>query len=78
MDLPISFVDVQTSTCQSRIGLGHVSLWANVHVSADVASMPLPGTSGLAPLDTVIILDFVSGCKSSSIRFAKAHLLTRT
>lgn len=75
MDLPISFVDVQASACHPKIGLGPVSLWTTVQVTGDVASMTFPGTSGLAPLDTIILLDFVSSRKSSTT-FAKAHLLT--
>lgn len=68
MDLPISFVDVQTSADQPQIGLGPVSVWANVQISGDVASVQLPGTAGLAPLDTIILLDFVSDRQNSRSR----------
>lgn len=57
MDLPLSFVNVKASASKPQIGMGPVSLWTTVQVSADVTSMPLAGTSGLAPLDTIIILD---------------------
>lgn len=59
MDLPIAFVDVKSTTGRPQIGLGPVSLWTTVHVSADVSSISLPGTSGLAPLDVIILLDSV-------------------
>jgi hypothetical protein len=54
MDLPVAFFDFK-----SQIGLGPVSLWTTVHVSADVSSVFSPGTSGLAPLDAIILLDRV-------------------
>jgi hypothetical protein len=57
MELPVAFVDVTSTTSRPQIGLGPVSLWTNVHVSADVSSVPFPGTSGLAPLDVIILLD---------------------
>lgn len=76
MDLPISFVDVQASTHQPEIGLGPVSLSTTVQVSGDVASMPFPGTSGLAPLDIAILLDCVSAYRFAFMTSAKAHLLT--
>jgi hypothetical protein len=59
MDLPIAFVDVKSTTNRPQIGLGPVSLWTTVHVSADISSVPFPGTSGLAPLDVIILLDSV-------------------
>jgi hypothetical protein len=57
MELPVAFVDVTSTTNRPQIGLGPVSLWTTVHVSADVSSVPFPGTSGLAPLDVIILLD---------------------
>lgn len=58
MDLPITFLDIK-STNRPQIGLGPTSLWATVRVAADVSAVPFPGTSGLAPLDAIILLDNV-------------------
>ncbi|KAJ5359237.1 uncharacterized protein N7496_011650 [Penicillium cataractarum] len=60
MDLPVAFVDVKSTTSSPQIGLGAMSLWTTVHVSADVTSVPFPGTSGLAPLDAIVVLDRLS------------------
>lgn len=57
MDLPISFVSTRSFASKPQIGLGAVSLWTKVHVSADVSSVPFPGTSGLAPLDVILLVD---------------------
>jgi hypothetical protein len=57
MDLPVSFVSVRSLASKPQIGLGALSLWTTVHVSADVSSIPLPGASVLAPLDVIILLD---------------------
>lgn len=59
MELPVAFVDVKSTTSRSQIGLGPVSLWTTVHVSADVSPVPFAETSGLAPLDVIILLDSV-------------------
>lgn len=59
MDLPITFLDVKSTTSRPQIGLGPASLWATVRVAADVSAVPFPGTSGLAPLDAIILLDNV-------------------
>lgn len=57
MNLPAAFVDVKSTTSRPQIGLGAMSLWTTVNVSADVSSVPFPGTSGLAPLDAIVLLD---------------------
>lgn len=57
LDLPMSSVSVGIVTSKPQIGLLSSSLWTTVEVSADVSSVPFPGTSGLAPLDVIILLD---------------------
>ncbi|KAJ5146879.1 hypothetical protein N7526_000231 [Penicillium atrosanguineum] len=56
LDLPISFVSVRSITNKSQIGLLSSTLCTTVQVSADVSSVPFPGSSGLAPLDVIILL----------------------
>lgn len=53
----MSSVSVGIVTSKPQIGLLSSSLWTTVEVSADVSSVPFPGTSGLAPLDVIILLD---------------------
>lgn len=59
MDLPVAFVDVKSTTSKPQIALGPTSLWTTVRVSADVSAVAFPGTSGLAPLDAIVLLDDV-------------------
>ncbi|KAJ5682834.1 hypothetical protein N7462_005999 [Penicillium macrosclerotiorum] len=60
LDLPVAFVNVKSKASSSQIGMGPMSLSTSVHVSVDVGSIPFPGTSGLAPLDIIILLDSLS------------------
>lgn len=57
MDLPIAFIDIQTTTSPPRIGFGKEDVTTTINVSADVNFVPLPDPTSLAALDIVILLD---------------------
>ena len=57
MDLPATYVSVKAETDKVHIGMEATSLWTTVYVTADVSAMSFPGSSGLAPLDVLILLD---------------------
>ncbi|KAJ5786742.1 Ubiquitin-conjugating enzyme E2 [Penicillium pulvis] len=70
MDLPISVVNVRAAANRTHIGKEATSLWTTVTVSADVSPTPFPGTSSVAPLDIVILLD--------ALRQPSVDLITQT
>lgn len=59
LDLPMTFVNMTLNTSAVKLGMGPVSTWTTINVSADVSPINLPETTALAPLDLVILLDNV-------------------
>ncbi|KAJ5625092.1 hypothetical protein N7510_001401 [Penicillium lagena] len=59
LDLPITFVNMTLNASASKLGMGPVSTWTTINVSADVSPINLPEITALAPLDLVILLDHV-------------------
>lgn len=57
MDLPISFISVDASTKRLQIGMHPETLSATIQVTADIDSAHLHASSGVAPLDVIILLD---------------------
>jgi hypothetical protein len=59
LDLPMTFVNMTLNANASKLGMGPVSTWMTINMSADVSPINLPETTALAPLDLVILLDNV-------------------